>query len=524
MTERSRFVDEAIGLVFETPDGGTIRTVRGPNGEIVTYDSGPADEPGFLTAAAGEPAEPSELEPQPGEHFHAIGNVQGVSTGRRTFTNSTWRQPPFAFHWQRSSSAHGGTPEVVQTGLVTRVVEDGPEIHMFGPFDLGSDVGREYARQVVSGFARWVSIGLDEQPVKITYIWPDGVEPATPMDQLTAQPEQVILDGGRIGELTGTSMPAQADATIEPTPELIELMGDEIDEAAAARPPVARANPREVSNVQTATARAAAALRRQPASNLADAVEALTAAAYRIEIPDLPPPEWFDEPTDMPMEGALNVDDNGRVWGLLAPLHVNHRAYARSGGRQEVPFGNVDYGRFNGGAALTTAGKVSAGPLTMDCGHAPRFRPDGQAGPEHYENSCSVVGAVRAGESRSLGGVWIAGALLPGVGVDQVARMLACRCSGDWQPHGDKVGWSELIACLLVPSPGFATARAAASYDGEGVLVASSVPVRPAPTAGRPALADVIDHMADAAGATPAARIADIVQSLEVGDGITREG
>lgn len=522
MTERSRFIDDGVGLVFDTPDGGTIKTVRGPNGEVVTYDSGPPDDqPGFLVAAA---AEPPDLEAHPGEHFHAIGNVQGVSTGRRTFTNSTWREPPFAFHWQRSSSAHGGTPEVVQTGLVTRVVEDGPELHMFGPLDLGSEVGLEYARQLASGFARWVSIGLDEQPVKVTYIWPDGVEPATPMDQLTAQPEQVILDGGRIGELTGTSMPAQADATIEPTAELIEALGTP-EEAAPALAAIVRSVGRREPAVQTPTARAAAALRRPPAT-LADAVEALTAAAWRIEIPELPDPSWFEEPTDMPMEGALNVDDSGRVWGLLAPLGVNHRAYARSGQRREVPFGNVDYGRFNGGAAMTTAGPVPAGPLTMDCGHAARWRPDGEAGPEHYENSCSIVGAVRAGESRALGGVWIAGALLPGVQPDQVARMLACRCSGDWQPHGDKAGWSELIACLLVPSPGFASARGmAASYDGDGVLVASSVPVRPAPVAGRPPLATVIDHVAASAGATPAARIADILDAYGLGDiTTTREG
>jgi SPP1 gp7 family putative phage head morphogenesis protein len=480
-----------------------------------------------------DPANPEEvIEPLPGEHFHAIGHVQGVSTGRRTFTNTEWRSPPFAFHWQRSSSAHGGTPEVLQAGLVTRVVVAGPTMHMFGPLDIAGPVGAEYARQLVTGFARWVSIGLDEQPVKVTYVWPDGTEGDDPLASFE-EPSQIIFDGGTIGELTGTSIPAQADATIEATPELIAAMGgtapaeqpepdepedDEEDDerpplelAAGARP--GRARPTPMLRVAASVARSG----RAAGHGFADRVQALTAAAYRMEIPDLPPAEWFDEPPhDLPMEGALNVDDNGRIWGLLAPLGVNHRAYAKSYQRQEVPFGNVDYDRFNGAGALTAAGRVPAGALTMDCGHAPQWRPDGEAGPAHYDNACSIIGAVRAGESTRPGlrGVWIAGALMPGVKPDQVARMLACRCSGDWQPHGDKVGWSELIACLLVPSPGFATGGMEASYSPGGVLVASSVPVHLAEAPARAPLASVIDHIAATAGATPAARIADIAATI----------
>lgn len=523
MTERSRFVDDGIGLVFETPDGGTIRTIRGPNGEVVTYDSGPADgQPGFLTAAAADIDDLGEisadledpLQPQPGEHFHAIGNVQGLSTGRRTFLNTGWRTPPFAFHWQRSSSAHGGVPEVLQAGLVSRVVADGPQLHMFGPLDLRSPVGAEYGRQLAEGFARWVSIGLDEQPVKVTYVWPDGTESADPLAQGMAEPSQIIFDGGTIGELSGTSIPAQADASIEPTAELIAALGSAPPEAVARPAAVQLAAVR--SRAPLAAVAASVAGRREP--TVADQVQALTAAAYRMEIPDLPPPEWFDEPPgDLPMEGALNVDDAGRVWGLLAPLGVNHRAYAKVGQRREVPFGNVDYSRFNGGWALTTAGKVHAGALTMDCGHAdPFWRPDAETAPAHYDNACSVIGAVRAGESTRPGirGVWIAGALMPGVTPDQVARMLTCRCSGDWQDHGDRPGWSELIACLLVPSPGFASGGMQASYNPTGALVASSVPVRPARVPDPNPLRTVIGSLAAAAGATPAARIADIAATL----------
>lgn len=420
------------------------------------------------------------LAAQPGEHFHAVMHTQNVSTGLRTFSNLSWRTPPFAYHWQRSSSAHGGLPETVQVGLVTRVMADpdNPDVlHAWGPLDLGGDVGREYGRQLVGGFARWVSIGLDEQPVKETIIWPDdGDEDAEDdFSKLFDQPEQVLIDGGRIGELSGVSVPAQDDATVEPTPELIALMNGDEDAEAATDP-------------EPAEAVTAASTTEEPMRpTMADVVQGLTAAAHRIEIPHIPPRWWFDEPTDVEVAGALYVTDEGRIYGALAPLGVNHRAYSQAGQRREVPFGNVDYDRFMGGVAITQEGRIAAGPVTMDCSHASMFRTDHEQAPAHYDNACTVVAKIRVGESKERGIVWVAGALEPAVTVDQVSRMLACRLSGDWQTHSDRAGWQELVAALLVPSPGFPMAHGGARVDvDDGVLVASSVPVHAVGKSGRP--------------------------------------
>src|SRR5262245_16153710 len=134
----------------------------------------------------------AELEASPaveatgtGEHFHAVAHTEGASTGLRTFTNLSWRDVPFAFHWQKSSSAHGGTPMTVQVGLVRRMERDAEDeniIHAWGDLDLASDDGREYGRQLVSGFARWVSIGLDEQPIETTIEWDEEAEGESPPD------------------------------------------------------------------------------------------------------------------------------------------------------------------------------------------------------------------------------------------------------------------------------------------------------------------------------------------------------
>lgn len=203
--------------------------------------------------------------------------------------------------------------------------------------------------------------------------------------------------------------------------------------------------------------------------------EALTAAAYVLTIPDVPPREWFEEPTDVPIEGALTVTDSGRVYGYLAPAGVAHRSFER---RVTVPMGNVDYSLYMGRETIVADGsRVVTGALTMDCGHASQGIQSGGVALDHYDNSCSIVATVRIGESA--GGVWVAGALVPGVTASQIGRMMACQLSGDWRPHRGRGGWREFAGALLVPVPGFAMPRVSPSVRvTEGALVASAVPVR----------------------------------------------
>lgn len=490
---------------------------------------------------------------QPGEHLRATMHVRGTSTGDghtgRLFLNTDYRDPPFSFNYQLRSSAHGGLPEVVHIGNVVRVVEDGETLYGFVTLDLDGEQGFEYARRSVAGVERWVSMGLDEtRPAKHTLLWPE-IEPEDPEDDGTeteaVMPILETIDGGRIGELTGVSVPAQADATIEPTAELLGLFGDPAEEPALVasgglvRPPV------PIPAIGTATGLPCScggacghcgSVDGGPASGVAshaghgtaqatrgngpdepsqaDVVQALTAASVTITLDELPPAEWFTEPEAAEMQGAFMINEHGRIWGLLAPLGTGHRAFVRSGRRVEAPVAQVDYDRFMGAKAMTASGLVQAGPLTMNCGHAARLRANHDVAPEHYENSCSVLGNVAVGFSHRLGGAWIAGALLPHTTPDRIARALACRCSGDWQPHPDRPGWQELVAALLVPAPGFASAHSAAAsttYDGD-VLVASSVPVRyvPEPDALRPTpLASAVRLFATSAGRTNTRRVLD---------------
>ncbi len=202
----------------------------------------------------------------------------------------------------------------------------------------------------------------------------------------------------------------------------------------------------------------------------------LIAAAHTIEIPDLPPAHWFDEPTDVKLSGALTITDEGRVYGILAPADTHHRVMRD----KTVPLGNVDYTRFHKGETIVAGGgRVVTGVITADCGHAPTQNYGTlQNRIDHYDNSCSVLANVRVAESRK-GYVWFAGALNAGAKPHQVAQALGCALSGDWQPHADRPGLRDFISAHLVPVPGFPLARTQASVQYEdGALTASSVPVQ----------------------------------------------
>lgn len=248
--------------------------------------------------------------------------------------------------------------------------------------------------------------------------------------------------------------------------------------------------------------------------------DSLTAAAYILTIPDVPPVEWFQEPTDVDMSGALTVTDEGRVYGYLAPAGVAHRSFKD---RVTVPMGNVDYSLYMGRETLVAGGgRIITGALTMDCGHASTGFRDPTMAMDHYDNSFSIVATVRIGECTK--GVWVAGSLVPGLSANQVSRIMACQLSGDWRPHRDKSGWREFAGALLVPVPGFAMTRTEASVRvEEGALVASTVPVQfvesdyecgcSAPASG---LASDFESLAASLGLDLSSRMQALVTSVEV--------
>ncbi len=350
---------------------------------------------------------------------------------------------PLGYQYERS---HGGgtTDKVARVGRLDSIELRDGQLYAQGVIDLQSPRGLEAARSMGTrdnpGTLAGVSIIIDENPdgpgFEVEYQFAEGcdVEDAEMMDAACMEPTRTIVkDGARIRAVDLVDIPAFAEARLYLDADLPEDAGMPQDSGA------------------------------------------LTASAYTITIPDLPPADWFAEPTEVPEIGAITVTENGRFFGYLAPRQVAHRGFRDK--RVTVPTGNVDYGIWMNRATMVDDGKggyakLATGPITMDCGHAP-MGPKGAPRREHYDNACSVVATACVGENKR--GVWIAGALIPGVNAEQVSRMMACQLSGDWGPHRERPGKRELAAALLVPVPGFPT-RSFSLQNGE--LAHTNTPVR----------------------------------------------
>lgn len=204
---------------------------------------------------------------------------------------------------------------------------------------------------------------------------------------------------------------------------------------------------------------------------------------FTIEIPELPPLTFFQEPTDLPPIGAMWVEPNGHVYGLVGPSDTPHRSFRNK--RVTIPMGNVDYTRWMNRPTLVEGPdgevlKIRTGVITMNCGHLNAYASsDTDERMKHYDNSCSIAALVRVGESRKHKAPWVAGTILP-MSAEDFLRFQACQLSGDWSPHRARRGWKEFVASLAVPVPGFArsTDVAAVRVDDNAVVVASAVPIR----------------------------------------------
>jgi hypothetical protein len=414
------------------------------------------DRSASLSFAADVPPGPTSDNPRYARVSGEIVVGNRATGDRREFDtdNLTWQnvgattaslEIPLGYQYERGHGP-GGADKVARVGRLDSIERRGDRLFARGVVDLRSPRGLEAARQMGTrdnpGTLAGVSIIIDEDPdgpgFAVEYQFAEGCESPEEAEfnaECMEPTRTVITDGARIRAVDLVDIPAFAEARLY----LDEELPEDIEEPA----------------------------------------EVLTASSYTITIPDLPPADWFEEPKEAPEIGAITVTEDGRFFGYLAPKKVAHRGFRDK--RVTVPTGNVDYGIWMNRATLVDDGrggytKIATGPITMDCGHAPATSAvTGPARREHYDNACSVVATARVGENRF--GVWIAGALIPGVNGEQVARMMACQLSGDWGPHREKPGKRELAAALLVPVPGFPTAHHSFTLQN-GELSRTVTPVR----------------------------------------------
>lgn len=178
-------------------------------------------------------------------------------------------------------------------------------------------------------------------------------------------------------------------------------------------------------------------------ARIQDAIDALTASDLK-----RPPVDWFADPL-LTEPTPLSIDSDGYVYGHLALWATCHRGFDSQ--CVTPPRDATDYEEFHSNAHITLddGGQLGVGCLTFDVSHAD-VRISSAAAKRHYDHSGTVAAFVRAGQDDI--GVWVAGAIRPGLTDDQIELMRRLSLSGDWRP---KDGQYFLIAAQAVPVPGF---------------------------------------------------------------------
>ncbi len=169
------------------------------------------------------------------------------------------------------------------------------------------------------------------------------------------------------------------------------------------------------------------------------------------------PASWFDTPEpDGPT--PLTVTADGQVYGHLALWNSCHTGFDQC---LTPPRNSDGYQAFHVGEVETDTGPIAVGKIMYAAKHAP-LDSAVQAASRHYDDNGHVGAYVRAVDGRH--GIWLAGAVRPGIDASGLRELRANPPSGDWRMVNNRL---SLIAALAVPVPGFPVARVALAASGE---------------------------------------------------------
>lgn len=404
-----------------------------------------------LTSYAAEDAAPAgqgeqaELPP----YWTGVIGVEGQLTGdgRLIEMNALEWETPIPLRFVAEDiGAHQGAATSGRILSITR--EDDGKLRAWGDFDHGSDAGREAARLVVKELMNGVSMDLDSVAFEVRVaaeiieaeraLW-DAIESGEDIEPPAVETDDegrvVVYKGGpddevmvttsaRVRAATQVSIPAFAEATIEALYELPEPVMALVASAAPVDPP---------------------------------------AAWFAVAEPDGPTP--------------LTITDDGMVYGHLATWDTCHIADPNGSGICVMaPKSQADYAYFHTGAVKTAEGSlVNTGVLRFNTQHA-SLRASADAAQAHYDHTGLGGADIHAIDGKH--GVWVCGALRPGLEPEQIRTLRASPLSGDWRYVN---GSLELVGALAVNLPGFPVPRPSglvASGEMTGLVAAGMIAPR----------------------------------------------
>lgn len=343
------------------------------------------------------------------------------------------RELPLPLLWQiKTAEGHAGSVVVGQIVSMEKTDQGIGNAHGF--FDTG-EYGREAERLVKGGFIRGVSADLDK--------FEADEKPAE-----TAENESSKKIGA--GKINITKARVMA-VTLVPKPAFQEC--------------------KIVLDGETDGTQEETVIHDGVYVEDMDALEASALLACGMvagSIPVTPPKSWFDSP-GLKQATPLTVTDDGRVFGHIAAWNVDHIGMSYG---TKPPKSRSKYSYFHTGVVRTEEGAdVPVGQLTLAGGHA-SLEASASEAVRHYDDTASAVADVHAGEDAY--GIWVAGALRPGVTPEQIRALRASAPSGDWRPIK---GSLELVAVCQVNVPGFPVARARVASGQVMALVAAGAQV-----------------------------------------------
>lgn len=412
-------------------------------GEFSDLRAGDSEPVGDTVPEPDPAPTPDAPDPAPDGRWEGVIAREGEMTGDgRLIEDGALRWDGLPIPLRVAFKDVGGHDGAEVCGRIETVERrDNGDIYATGTFDLGSAVGVEAYRQVSEQMSNGVSIDTDDVTFRIMAKadmpeadvadsgndsddepGPDG---RVKVAAMSSSDELMVIESARLRAATLVAVPAFATARVY----------------AAGQAPCTSETPERDENVDSETemARSADA---DPLSR-----DALTAAA----IPTAPPEAWFKDP-NLAGPTALVVEDDGRVYGHIAAWGTCH--IGQVGKCVEPPTSPSNYAYFRTGALRTAEGtSVAVGHLTMGTGHAGP-RDSANAAAEHYDNTGTVFADVTAGEDAY--GIWVAGALRPGITAEQVRVARSAPISGDWRTIR---GALELVGALAVNVPGFPVPR-----------------------------------------------------------------
>jgi hypothetical protein len=226
----------------------------------------------------------------------------------------------------------------------------------------------------------------------------------------------------------------------------------------------------------------------------------IVASGHPVEAPVCPPKAWFANPG---LVGAtpMTVTNEGRIYGHVATWGTCHIGFTDQ--CVTPPKSTAAYQHYLTGEILTEDGtRLPVGQITMDTGHAP-LNANGARALAHYDNTGTAVADVRTGEDDY--GIWMAGALRPGLDPVKIRGLMASDVSGDWRRIGGNL---ELVGVLAVNVPGFPKARVqVGEYEGLIASLIASIPAQPEP---QKDLSKAADRIAASIGRSKQDRLTEI--------------